>query len=511
MSSIFTKDFKVKLVTDFIADVANTNGTSSRYYITLGRLDEWPNENSPTSASSSVQAYTYELYNNMIAGKRITSNDVSYMLERNTWTFNTIYDYYSHLDSNLQDKTFFVVTASRSIYKCLFNNYGKPSTVEPTSTSTSGIYQTADGYVWKFMGRISAVTFNSFVTDTYIPAIIDTNVKNAAVNGSLDVLVVSSAGNNYVNIIDQGSVESVLNSQVYKIANTSTSTADGYYNDSAFYIYSGPGLGQLSLVSNYVVNTSGKYVFTTTALSSITPTSKFTIAPQVSIVGDGTDASAYAVVNTSTYTVDSIKVVNRGINYTYATASIIANSFFGEDATAYPIISPPYGHGYDILSELGCDTIGISVDFDASVNTIPYFINYRQIGLLFNPLKIDTLPGISNTYTSNTFMQQLQIIMDPARTSGTFTVNDDIEGSLSKASGIIKYANTSYMMVANIVGTFVTNESISGLNSLATGSITELNNIDLQPNSGKVLYYRNIEDIQRSDTSKEKIKLYIRF
>ena len=182
-----------------------------------------------------------------------------------------------------------------------------------------------------------------------------------------------------------------------------------------------------------------------------------------------------------------------------------------EDATAYPIISPPYGHGYDIISELGCDTIGISVDFDASVNTIPYFIDYRQVGLLLNPLKIDTLPGTSNTYSSNTFVQQLQFIMDSARTSGTFTINETVKGSISKATGIIKYANTSYMMVANAVGSFIINESISGLTSVATGSITELNNIDLQPNSGKVLYYRNIEDIQRSETSKEKIKLYIRF
>ena len=101
--------------------------------------------------------------------------------------------------------------------------------------------------------------------------------------------------------------------------------------------------------------------------------------------------------------------------------------------------------------------------------------------------------------------------MNSARTSGNFTVEETVKGSVSKATGIVKYANTSYLMVANTTGSFVVNESISGLTSTAIGSISELNNIDLQPNSGKVLYYRNIQNIQRTETSKETVKLYIKF
>jgi len=513
MSSIFTKDFKSKLIQDFIADVANTNSASSKYYVALGRTDEWPVENSPTTATSDLQSYSYQLFNNMLAGKRVASSDVSFMIENYTWIGNTVYDFYSHLDADLQNKQFFVITSSRRIYKCLFNNYGKPSTIEPTSTSTTGIYQTSDGYLWKYMGQISKVTYDKFTTVDYVPAVIDTDVKSAAINGSLDVIVVSNNGNNYVNIINQGVIEQVVNTKTYKIANSGSSSADSYYNNSAFYISAGPGINQLTTINSYQVNTSGKYVTTDNALSSITGQSKFTIAPQVVITGDGVSASAYAVVNTSTYTVSSIQVVNRGSKYTFATASIVANSLYGSDATAYPIISPPYGHGFDILTELGCDTLGISVDFDSSVNTIPYFIDYRQVGLLYNPLIYGKLPGTgtANVYSSNTFVQQLQIQLNSARTSGTFTIEETVKGSVSKATGIVKYANTSYLMVANTTGSFVVNESISGLTSTALGTISELNNIDLQPNSGKVLYYKNIQNIQRTETSKETVKLYIKF
>jgi len=44
----------------------------------------------------------------------------------------------------------FVRSAAGNIYKCMWNNSGAASTVEPTGTSTSEI-TTGDSYVWKYM------------------------------------------------------------------------------------------------------------------------------------------------------------------------------------------------------------------------------------------------------------------------------------------------------------------------------------------------------------------------
>ena len=144
------------------------------------------------------------------------------------------------------------------------------------------------------------------------------------------------------------------------------------------------------------------------------------------------------------------------------------------------------------------------------------FIQYKGMNftaVVYGKIKefLDSPPKYEFMAPTVSESSRYQIYLNSARTSGTFTIEETVKGSVSKATGIVKYANTSYLMVANTTGSFVVNESISGLTSTAIGSISELNNIDLQPNSGKVLYYRNIQNIQRTETSKETVKLYINF
>ena len=64
-----------------------------------------------------------------------------------------------------------------NVYKCLDNNGGAASTVEPTGTSTS-ILSTGDGYKWKYMYTLSAST-NKFLSTDFMAVATDSTVAAA--------------------------------------------------------------------------------------------------------------------------------------------------------------------------------------------------------------------------------------------------------------------------------------------------------------------------------------------
>ena len=82
------------------------------------------------------------------------------------------------------------------------NINGKSSEFEPVHTST--IPQAAgtgsDGYLWKYLYSISPSDIVKFVTDKYIPLpkewgdVNTVNVKNAAVDGKIETVIVKNAG-----------------------------------------------------------------------------------------------------------------------------------------------------------------------------------------------------------------------------------------------------------------------------------------------------------------------------
>ena len=91
-------------------------------------------------------------------------------IPRHNWTTGTVYDYYrgdygSQWSSTVTDivKTvnaginlwasttlFYVLSSTNNVYKCMSNNGGVASTVEPSGTSNAE-YSTGDGYWWKYM------------------------------------------------------------------------------------------------------------------------------------------------------------------------------------------------------------------------------------------------------------------------------------------------------------------------------------------------------------------------
>lgn len=204
MSTIFT-DIKVNNAEQFV-DSISRGSANTKIYLTFGKADAWSNEAAPSTANSSGGA-VFEVWSNMIGGKRILGGDVRHVIPRNNWTSNTAYYEYTHKDPNLNEKLFYVVNSEYSVYKCLSNNGGQVSTTEPTAINPETTSITADGYVWKYMYTISDAEKLRFTTNNYIPVktlLTDDGsqqwqVQENAVNGAIDHIKITNPGINYTN------------------------------------------------------------------------------------------------------------------------------------------------------------------------------------------------------------------------------------------------------------------------------------------------------------------------
>lgn len=251
--AILTINQFIDTAQSFINNVANSQNS---YYVFYGKPDSWVNETTGLvddtavpASNGSVSAYQQQIYKDLVFGKLITSSDVSLLIPKYVWANNTVYSSYDQTDASLYDKQFFVINDSYEVYKCIDNNNSQPSTVMPSLASTSGVFSTGDGYVWKFMFKVDSSANAKFTTSDYIPVTPNTDVITNSVNGSIDFIKVIDGGNNY-QAWDTGFLQSVQSPLIVRIANTASPT-NGRYVNSSMYLKTGFGSGQLRQITNY--------------------------------------------------------------------------------------------------------------------------------------------------------------------------------------------------------------------------------------------------------------------
>ena len=228
--ALLTDQFRIFTAEKFIKSLEGPDKNQSdiaaganrdRLYVYIGRPQEWDNENNPPTPVDSFQEFS-DSFDDMISMKRVLANDAVQVIRRIDWIppeqttggLGYVYDMYRHDYSSsktassgatkLYDADFYVVNSSYQTYKCIYNGTspsdpnGKPSTVEPTGTSTS-IITTADGYRWKYMYTIPVGQVLKFFSGDYMPVLTDTAVVSDAVGGEIDTVVIQSAGSGYNN------------------------------------------------------------------------------------------------------------------------------------------------------------------------------------------------------------------------------------------------------------------------------------------------------------------------
>lgn len=181
---------------------------NTRIFLTYGRVEAWPNDNSPPVPNTSIPSI-YEIWQKMIGGKRITGENIRHVIQRNDWTSGTVYSAYDDRNTDLynEDNRFYVLTSDYHVYKCISNANGSISTVEPSYVNSGLGAKQSDGYVWKYMYTITPADQLNYLTSEYMPVntltaddgSVQWDVQNDAVQGAVNSIIVTNPGSGYSN------------------------------------------------------------------------------------------------------------------------------------------------------------------------------------------------------------------------------------------------------------------------------------------------------------------------
>jgi hypothetical protein len=464
---VVPNNYKLHIAKQFIESVTEASNTA--YYLFAAK--HMPFTNTIPTPTDNFRGITHELYRDMMYGKRVANNDLRLMIRRIDWVGNTAYDSYDDIEGNLEDQDFYAVVNAGAFYhvwKCLDNNYGNTSTVEPNFGDIDArdeVYETSDKYRWKYMYSVSSTNVSKFGTNEYFPVEANSSVSENAVEGAIDIIKVTNAGRGYGNYLTGTFSSSDIrlngNSLVFALGNTA-STVNNYYHDCVLYLSSGTGVGQYRDIVGYVVNNTTKYVVVNTAFTTVpTNSTEYEIYPKVQIVGDGTESNsavARAIVNTSGNTIERIEMMDRGAGYKYATANVLAHGSVGvsNTATLRILFGPMGGHGADSEKELFARRVCVSVKLsNTESNTIPAVNDINQFGLMKDVI-FDNV-AIETTASNGTFFGTEQVYrVAPVKLSGTISINTtsanvtgtdtDFVNQLSAGDRVYFKANTDHQL-----------------------------------------------------------------
>lgn len=479
------------------------------YYFAASKHSAWADENNPDTPVDNLNS-VYNFQREMIFGKRIDREDLTYMIRKISWTSGTVYDHYDDQVTNLFDSDFYVLTNDSRVYKCIDNNNGAQSTVKPSGTLTTN-FQTADGYVWKYMYTLSSTNNAKFSTSSYIPVDPNTSITSAAANGAIEFIQVETAGTGYRGFAT-GFIQQVISNTLFKVETATTATSNDYYTASGFYVSAGTGSGQLTYITAYTVNTQGHFITTNDQVNNpvLDTTSQYIISPRVTFTGDGTGLKAYSNVSTAgnVYSINSINILNRGSGYSYCVANVVANPAYGSGATLRAVLSPEGGHGYNQAAELGSAYLALSVDFaNNESSVVSTHGKFRKAGIVYNPKYYSNSSlGYANNAYNALYSMTATITTAPTK---IYTESELMIGGTSNAHAIAAWSNSSYVEFSYLHGTFLASEVVTGQTSGATGTVIALSNPDINKYTNEVLYYDYFTPIQRSNTTTETVKLLI--
>lgn len=378
----------------------------SRFFYGIGGVSEWPTAGVPEEPEVTLD-YELQVRKNLIYVKQLSPSDVSFMVKRYDWTSGVVYDHYNDNVSaanpttngktSLADSNFYVLTDANNVYKCLFNGYGAPSTVKPTGTPIEP-FETADGYIWKFMYTLPVSLQNKFLTSLYMPVstVLSANFYS---NGAIDDVIIDNQGTGYVSgstgvVVTGDGTGAVLEAVVSDGGITSVvviSPGSGYTYATISFTGAGTGARASVILSSGDVNTLQANVELLAVKGAIhvieveNGGTGYTSAT-VTVTGDGTGCTATPTIIDGVLA--KITVTNKGSNYTTATVTITGN---GTGATARAIMSPIGGHGKNAIKEFYSRYLLFSSSINSDVVNDDTLTNdYRQVSLIKDILRYDS-------------------------------------------------------------------------------------------------------------------------
>jgi hypothetical protein len=256
-----------------VVQLPGTNHTRTTKYCFISRVDPWPDETNPPAPELSQQNIK-NVYKNMFVLKRVYPQDMRPMVDRFDWTSGIVYDYYRD-DIDMIARDFnghmiykhYIKNRYDQVFKCLWNNNGAPSTVEPFFEpgviSSTYVYIGSDGYKWSYLYTIEAAVKQKFLDRTWMPTPLanTAGVKANTVNsGNVPVINVTNGGSGYFAVNTTITVAG---------SNTSPTIARPIISNGVItdIIVSDPGLNYIS--ANVIINSPTGHG--ATAISPVSP------------------------------------------------------------------------------------------------------------------------------------------------------------------------------------------------------------------------------------------------
>ena len=509
-TQLVTNNYKLNMANQFVESFNEPANTI--YYVFAGKSSEFANNDAvPNTIYDSITTTQFSAYNTMLFGKKIQPQDVCYLIPKNEWESDTVYAMYDDIDPDLKNKQFYVSVEESGTYyvfKCLYNNNGAESTVQPSYGDTDPAdpyFETNDGYRWKYIYQIDGATYSKFNTNLYMPVLPDDDVVGNTVSGAVDTIIptdidgniANTSGSKYDNYFSGiFAVTSVTNAQnggqYCRLTTESTtnlpSTESGLYDGCYLYITDGTGAGQCKKITSHISNTSGVYVYLSQAdVFTTIPdnSSTYEITPRVVILNstnEQVNVIARALVDANTAnSIYKVEVINGGADVMFANAFVYASEQVDVSNTAYlRVISSPHGgHGSNPQEEFFCSKVGISVKFaNNESNTIPISNDYRTLGILKDPLfanvKLDIssqnitafsdlaeVYQVSNTGTATGIVTSMTFNTEVNLTNvyGTFITGGetvDLDGTVDITNGEIGVVGTGTSFTTDfVVGEYI--------------------------------------------------------
>lgn len=579
MAILLTRLARVELARSFVREVKNvidsdTNKLYDYYNFALARTTAWTDEESPETAYDS-QKYINQFRNNILFTQKVNPSDVCNLIRREDWASGTIYDAYDddYSENNpapsgattLTDAKFYVYTTSTNrVYKCIDNRNAAgiviKSTDEPNLTITD-IFQTDEGYKWKFMYEVSEADQNKFLDTQYIPVrkLTTDSPAYGTLVGEVKSITVTNGGAGYTSaptvyiqgdgtgarasatINESGEVVSV------DIDSENGETFEGLGYTFAFIQFEGGGDEEdenfrvaeaiVSLGDADPENTVLQKAVEDAAIEGtierilIEDGGRDYVAGDtfVKITGDSvlsTDqATATVTIAEGTGTITAIKVDDVGANYNYADITFVdsngdeihtAEDDLSKKATARAIISPIHGHGSNPVRELFSTTVGIVSSLSDNTNRDLMVDNdFRQIGLMKNIYDYDeqniwreatgTTCFIANVSSSDNYAIDDIIVTDEGDADeGRFRVIQIVESTATEGTFDIHLQS----IIPNIKNASVLKNVTQDISSLTINSVKDP---EISTAYGEVIYIENRTSIARSTDQVETIKAIVQF
>lgn len=460
-----------KLKRDFVQHMfdeatGTTPGDSDNYfYIAVGRSQLWDPTNSldiPVPVPRNRDRDIRQFRYSLLSLKAVEG--FSYVVPMVDWTAGT---YYPSYNDNIvsQTQNYYVRTTDNNVYVCIRsgkNRFGElqNSNVKPDHLTTTLTPET-DGYVWKYLYTISTQDANRFLTTAFMP----------------------------VRFVDSD----------YAAANPT------YASQWIVAQHATPG----QIVGYRVVTGGGPYTDSAIAIT---------------IQGDGTNAKARAVLNSSGALAavevgDSANApieacMGSGYNYANVVVSTDLLAPSGTSASVVPIFGPTYGMGYDPRDDLRSTSIMYNIKPVGDVQGT-WFTDraYRQYGLIKN-IKIHDSDG-KFTDTSGIIANRMRF--SETLTNGAIDMTEDktITGSSSGAVAWLDYWDDSDTLwyhqdeSTGFVPFDSAGETIS-ITNYGNLTMTQLVNPDVNRFTGDIYFLSNGDKVTRDPGQTEDIKVVIK-